>query len=307
MATLHHGLAVYRFGQGSPIFFMPGPHRFQRPGTRSGDALIEGLTGLGREVVTFDPPGSGRSTRPARLTMGEMVDCAEEALDACAVGGPVDALGHSMGGLALLAFALDRPARVSRLVLVGTGTGGRAYMHAPGALWNRTHPHFWRLAVLGMLRTAWPRLAPERLLRNLIERESFVDGRLARPTPVRLGDWVRPPEGRTDWHRVAAKLDYGPRLAEIHVPTLVLCGRADPQYPAACSAELAAGIAGSRLAWFDRSGHFPFIEEPAPFWAALAGFLNRGGPAARDTALAADESRLVAPSASPIARVEVGR
>lgn len=30
--AIHAGLAVYRFGGGEPILFMPGPHRFQRPG-----------------------------------------------------------------------------------------------------------------------------------------------------------------------------------------------------------------------------------------------------------------------------------
>jgi pimeloyl-ACP methyl ester carboxylesterase len=59
-----HPLAVYRIGEGRPVLFMPGPHRFQRPGLRSADALIAGLTGLGRSVITFDPPGSGQSTRP---------------------------------------------------------------------------------------------------------------------------------------------------------------------------------------------------------------------------------------------------
>ena len=125
---------------------MPGPHRFQRVGTRSGDALVEGLVDVGRRVITFDPPGSGRSTRPARLSMSEMHDCADEALAAVGIDAPVDALGHSMGGLAALAYALERPGRVRRLVLVGTGSGGPAYMGARGALWNRSHPHFtgWR-------------------------------------------------------------------------------------------------------------------------------------------------------------------
>ena len=267
---------MYRFGQGEPILLMPGPHRFQRPGLRSADALIDGLVGIGRQVVTFDPPGSGHSTRPARMTMREMHDCADEALATSGSSVPLDALGHSMGGLALLAYVLDRPVRTRRLLLVGSGTGGRAYVGARGALWNRGHRHFWQLAALGILDRAWPRLAPERLLNNFIERESFHDRRLARPRPVGWGDWLRPPAGRTDWHRVAVKLDYGPRLAEIEVPTLVLCGRHDPQYPPACSMELAAGIPRAQLAWFERSGHYPFIEEADAFWTRVAAFLAPG-------------------------------
>ncbi len=271
MIEEHNGLAVYRFGSGQPVFFMPGPHRFQRPGLRTADALIDGLAGIGREVVTFDPPGSGRSTRPARVGMAEMIECTDEALDVAGLATPVDAIGHSMGGFALLAYALERPARIRRLVLVGTGAGG--YMSAPGALWNRRHPAFGRMATLGILQTVWPRLGAEQLLRNLIDRESFVDRTLARPRPVRRADWVRPKAGRTDWHDVARRLDYHDRLGEIGVPTLILCGRHDPQFPLACSRRLAEGIAGSHLVVFEQSGHYPFIEEPGAFWPAVADFL----------------------------------
>ncbi len=271
--TMHRGLAVYAFGAGEPILLMPGPHRFQRPGLRSADALIAGLTGLSRQVITFDPPGSGRSTRPARLGMEEMHQCADETLDACALAGPVDALGHSMGGLAALAYTLQRPQRVRRLVLVGTGSGGPAYMTAPGALWNRSHPCFWRMALLGTLHIAWPRLGPERILNNFIQRQSFCDRRLVEQAEVNLGDWFRPRQGRTDWHRVARKLDYAPRLAELGAPALILCGRHDPQYPPVCSEQLAAGITDAELVWFERSGHYPFIEESDAFWATVGRFL----------------------------------
>lgn len=275
--SIHDGLAVYRFGTGEPALFMPGPHRFQRPGLRSADVLIDGLVGLGREVVTFDPPGSGRSTRPAHLGMEEMIACTDETLDACGLTAPVDALGHSMGGFALVAYALARPSRVRRLVLVGTGAGG--CMSAPGALWNRGHPRFLKMALLGILQTVWPRFGPEQLLRNLIEQESFVDRRLAQPTEVRLSDWLRPKAGRTDWHEVARRLDYRDRLSEIEAPALILCGRHDPQFPIACSRQLAEGIAGARTGTFESSGHYPFIEETEAFWSAVDAYLH---PAAVD-------------------------
>jgi pimeloyl-ACP methyl ester carboxylesterase len=116
---VHDGLAVYRFRSGEPVFLMPGPHRFQKPGDRTADALIAGLTHLGRQVITFDPPGAGQSTRAARLGMAEMHQCANEALDVCRVSGPVDALGHSMGGLGDLLRA-QRPLPVHR--------GGRSFL-----------------------------------------------------------------------------------------------------------------------------------------------------------------------------------
>ena len=203
----------------------------RKPGDRTADALIAGLVGLGREVITFDPPGSATPRVLPRLGMAEMRRCADEALDACGTLGPVDVLGHGVGGLATIAYALEQSARVRRLVLVGTGSGGPAYMNAPGALWNRSHPGFPRLALLGMLHVAWPRLGPQLLMFNYIERQSLVDRRLVGSEPITAGDWFRPRRGRTDWHRIARRLDYSRRLSEIRVPTLVLVGRYDPQYP----------------------------------------------------------------------------
>jgi pimeloyl-ACP methyl ester carboxylesterase len=82
---------------------------------------------------------------------------------------------------------------------------------------------------------------------------------------------------------VAKLLDYTSRLGELDAPVLVLCGRHDPQYPPACSAQLAAGIRGARLRYFERCGHYPFIEEPQAFWAGVDAFLTRDASAAAAT------------------------
>lgn len=267
------GLAIYLIGAGPPVLFMPGPHRFQRPGTRSGDAIIEGLLRLGRLVVTFDPPGSGRSTRPPDLGIPEMHACALQALTEAGVSAGADAFGHSMGGLALLTFALDFPGRVRRLVLVGTGSGGPAYMRADGALWHRGHPGFPAVAAAGSVHLIVRRLGSERVLGNLIESHSFRDATHAQSDSVAPRDWLRPAAGRADWHRIARRIDLRPRLGGLDVPVLVACGRHDPQFPLSCSTELAHRIRGAHLIVFDDSGHYPFIEQPEPFWTSVRAFL----------------------------------
>ncbi len=267
------GLAVYRFGAGAPVFFIPGPHRFQRPGTRSADALIEVLVACGRTVITFDPPGSGASARPPRLSLEEMLECTDAALEIAGVPGATDLVGHSMGGLVTLAYALARPQRVRRMVLIGTRSG-RSYMTAPGALWNRSHPGFWRMAAWGILHELWPRLGPQTHLLNLIEAASYVDPARVEQEPVTWRDWLRPRVGRTDWQYVARKMNLTPRLGEISAPVLVLCGQHDPQFPPACSQELAAGIRHARLVFFAASGHYPFIEEVDAFRREVAMFLG---------------------------------
>src|SRR5664280_2454831 len=113
---------------------------------------------------------------------------------------------------------------------------------APGALWNRSHPQYWRLAGPWDPPDGVASPATEMILNDFIHRQSFVDQGWAGSTRLRPGDWLRPRGGRTDWHRIASRLDYGPRLGSIGIPTLILCGRHDPQYAPACSEELAAGI-----------------------------------------------------------------
>ena len=74
---------MYTFGAGEPTLLMPYPHAATVVGDHTLTALVEGLQALGRQVVTFDPPGAGRSTRRMRLDMIEMLECAEEALTTC--------------------------------------------------------------------------------------------------------------------------------------------------------------------------------------------------------------------------------
>jgi proline iminopeptidase len=68
--------------------------------------------------------------------------------------------------------------------------------------------------------------------------------------------------------------DLTPRLGEMRVPTLILCGRYDEVVPA-CSETMHAGIPGSELTIFEESSHSSHFEEPKRFFAVLRDFLAR--------------------------------
>ena len=278
-----NGLAIYTFGSaaanGEPIFFMPGPHRFQRVGLRSADALITLLVALNRCVITFDPPGSGKSTRPAHLSMEEMHDCTTEVLRELDIAEdhPIDMIGHSMGGYVLVGYVIDHPQQVKRLILVGTGRGGGDYSKAKGSLANSSHPSFWKMVLYGILHIVIPRLGPQKLMLNFMERQSFVNQELVEQQPVTWKDWMFHPrgkEGRTDWHYVARRINYRDQLHRITCPTLVVCGKYDSQFPLSCSIELAQTIPNATLKIFEHSGHYPFIEEPDKFQDVVKKFLT---------------------------------
>ncbi|WP_431257040.1 alpha/beta fold hydrolase [Roseateles chitinivorans] len=76
----------------------------------------------GRSVLAVDLPGHGRSDGPALGDVETLGDWINALLDAAGVtaDGAVSLVGHSMGSLIGLEAAARRPARVSRLVMVGT-------------------------------------------------------------------------------------------------------------------------------------------------------------------------------------------
>jgi len=79
----------------------------------------------GRGVLAVDLPGHGRSAGPALDDVESLGDWINALLDAVGLNtdsadGAVSLVGHSMGSLIALEAAARRPARVSRLVMVGT-------------------------------------------------------------------------------------------------------------------------------------------------------------------------------------------
>lgn len=168
------------------VLFMPHPHGVSVPadGDRVPMKLIDGLVRLGRQVVAFDPPGVGRSTRPMRCSRSEMISAAEESLDAFGVSGPVDVVGHSQGAFAALAFG-GRAARAGRrLLLSGVGAGGPSWRNTPGSIWRRGHPQFWHFGLWALLYQLTRRRAAAQRFLAVLERASFMDPRRRRARGV---------------------------------------------------------------------------------------------------------------------------
>jgi proline iminopeptidase len=58
-----------------------------------------------------------------------------------------------------------------------------------------------------------------------------------------------------------ADFDLSPRLTEITVPTLVIAGRDDWVTPPSQADRMMAALPDAKLAIFEESGHYPFVEE----------------------------------------------
>jgi pimeloyl-ACP methyl ester carboxylesterase len=71
----------------------------------------------------------------------------------------------------------------------------------------------------------------------------------------------------------SARLDG--KLANIHVPTLVVWGKQDALLPLESGERYAAQIPGAKLVTFDKCGHVPPIEKATEFVSVVTAFLSR--------------------------------
>lgn len=276
--SVSDGLAVYAVGSGEPVLLFPYPHA-QTTEPMAQGSLAQQLVKLGRTVVTFDVPGAYRSTREPVGDMDEMIRCASETLDRLEIEGPVDVVGHSMGGLSALAFAIERPERTNRLVLIGAMSGFPAVFKwgMPGSTWRALEVDFWRFAVWGLrVKSGRGTLADHKNLQNLMEGASYYDKTLFTPVEIGVDDHKKGiPIREFVWGKgMLRRLSYADRLGLVQAQTLIVAGRHDPEAPPPCSEELFEGIPGATMVIFEESGHHPFIEEQARFGVELAAFLS---------------------------------
>lgn len=195
---------------------------------------------------------------------------------------PMDVVGHSMGGLAALAYAIERPERTRRLVLVTSLSGfpAAARWGFPGSAFQMYERDYWRVIVWGIrLNAGRGDLALHKRLQNLMARASYYDQTLFTPVEIDADDTKKGVPIRTIWSKnMYGRLSYADRLADVRAPTLILAGRHDPEAPLPCSEELRQGIRDSSLVVFEQSGHSPFVEEPSLFVQTVDAFLNKENP-----------------------------
>jgi pimeloyl-ACP methyl ester carboxylesterase len=174
--------------------------------------------------------------------------------------------GHSMGGRVALEVVARAPERVTRLALLDTGFEALA----PGEAGERERAGRLRLLEMarheGMLVMArdWARgmVHPARLTDTALM--DSIHAMIARAGVAQFEAQIRALLARPDRTRL---------LAELRMPTLVLCGRDDAWSPLARHREMAGLIHGSTLVDIPDCGHMSTMEKPAAVSAALGAWL----------------------------------
>ncbi|MFG1241472.1 alpha/beta fold hydrolase [Xanthobacter sp. V7C-4] len=230
---------------------------------------ITPLVEAGFRVLLVDCPGWSKSDTIVNTG-------SRSNLNARVLAGVVDALGlsrihilgNSMGGHSAVAFALDHPERVGKLVLMGGGTGGVSPftpMPTEGIkLLNGLYrsPTIENLKAMMNVFVFDPGDLTEDLfqarLDNMLKRRDHLDNFVA--------SFAANPKQYPD---------FGPRLGEIEAPTLVIWGRNDRFVPMDVGLRLIAGIPKSELHVFNNCGHWAQWEHWKAFNALVLEFLSR--------------------------------
>lgn len=198
------------------------------------DSIIRWLAQKYR-VLAFDNRGAGRSDKPDMpYSIEMMAKDTEELMKALAIERAA-ILGISMGGRIALDLALQHPERIEKLILVSTS-----------ARVMKTGRRFWRLRLLSLLSSI----------------------------PTFRSKYAQPRYAFLRQLRASGNYNCTGRLHELHIPTLIMHGKADKTAPYMLAEELHNGIQGSQMRTF-KGGHIFFlINERQQFLDATAEFLE---------------------------------
>jgi pimeloyl-ACP methyl ester carboxylesterase len=254
-------------GTGEPIVLFHGN------GTMIEDWLVSGLLdklARDRRVIAIDRPGFGHSERPrSRIwTPAQQAKLLAEAVRTLKVEKAV-LVGHSFGATVALAFALDHPALVSKLVLIG----GYYYPSVRADVLFASQP---AIPVAGdvMRHTISPLIGAAMLPR--------INSKIFSPAPVSdawlerfpIGMTLRPSQIRAEAAEagmmIPAAASLSARIGDLSVPLTIVTGRGDKLVDMKSQSQrLHEAVPGSRFVVVEGAGHMVHHTAPAEVLAAI--------------------------------------
>lgn len=222
--------------------------------------LVPLLLAAGYRVATTDLRGHGDSD-PGFGSYGD-VETSEDIVALIEeLGGPAVIAGNSMGAGAAAYTAAERPDLVSAMVLLGPFVRDREVGPMDRALLRFAMAPMWAA-------TIWKGFVPK-----------LYAGRQPEDHDAHLANVVaslRRPGYAKAFSRTT-RISHAPataRLDSVAVPTLVVMGELDPDFPdpAAEAAWIAEALSGS-VVMVPEAGHYPQAQQPEQVGAAITTFL----------------------------------
>ncbi|MGW7443508.1 alpha/beta fold hydrolase [Kitasatospora sp. NPDC054795] len=251
-------------------------------------ALREGM-----RLVLWDQRSHGRSERSRSYLAGEPAGIDQlggdlkAVIDAVAPTGPLVLVGHSMGGMTVMALADQHPElfreRVAGVALIGTlaGDWNEVSLGLPRAgakLFRKVAPGM--VTLLGRqvdLVEATRRLGSD--VAAVFYRRFSFGGRDVDPGVVRFAEQLldaTPIDVVAEFYPVFGAHEKYEALAALRgLPALVLAGTKDLLTPSTHSEAMAARLPGAELVLAEGAGHLVMLERPELVDHELARLLRR--------------------------------
>lgn len=215
-------------------------------------------------VHAVDLPGHGYSRAVDAFDVPSVADAVDAAIDAA----DATVLGWSLGGQVALQWALARPDKIRKLVLVATTPSFVARDDWPYAMTAQTLARF-----DDELRAAW-RLT---LLRFLsLQVQGSDEGRATLATlRGSLFERGEPAKAALDGAlETLRRTDLRAKLPNVTARTLVIAGDRDALVPLDATKALAAALPNAAHATIERAAHAPFLSHRRAFLDAVLPFID---------------------------------
>jgi pimeloyl-ACP methyl ester carboxylesterase len=254
-------LRVMTEGEGQPIVLVHGLLVSLEAFASVWDPLVQ----AGHQVVGMDLRGHGGST------VGENGHSLEEAGDdIAAVLKQLDLhdavlVGHSMGGMAVLSFAVDHlddlTTRVAGLVISNSAGGG---LFDPPQ--NKVQ--------LGAVKAGLGNALVSHAVHGKVLSRLYFGPRPSYSMVAALNELhaAQTPETMVEASTALERYELHHALDNIHAPTLVVGSDKDGILPPTYSKRIAEAIPGARLEIFEGIGHMTHWEAPQAFVDMVLGF-----------------------------------
>lgn len=249
---------------GPPLLFVHGWSQSQLCWARQ----VEGPLARRFHIVTFDNRGHGMSEKPLDaepyLDPGLWADDLAAVIDQLGLDRPV-LVASSYGGFVVT----DYVRAYGEQAIAGIDLVGAAVMLKP--------PRFDHIGP-GLLQNA-PDACGQDLAASIAAIRRFLDACSARPLSPQtwstaLGwNMVVAPEVRGAL--ISREIDADDVLSSLTVPVLVTHGRADAIVLPSMAEHVLDVCRTAEPSWYDGTGHFPFLEDPARFDRELDAFAAR--------------------------------
>ncbi|SRR5579875_466429 len=256
-------LSYDTFGVGEPLLLIMG---FGAPGI-AWMPVLPMLAGF--KCIYFDNRGIGNSDKADPYTVPQMADDAAHLLSALGIDSAL-VYGVSMGGMIAQELALRHPARVRKMVLGCTTTGGP----------NATPPDEETIAAL---LTAMKLMAtdPEQaldILLPIMHPPDFVAAHPEIKQMALMGAAMVPPAPPEVIDRTLAgiaRFDSYERLPQVKCPVLIVHGGRDIMLKPANAETLKSRLPQAEMFMIPNAGHNFFAEDPMGIHQRIIEFLKR--------------------------------